>query len=239
MTIRKDHYSENIFEQLKAMKRRVDRLERRTGSVGGRGQMGAARHSRLAGLAEDDHLHYVHLDGARTITAQHTFAPAAVQPPFLLSANAQDQVVVGLRADQVNRTLTAGTGLTGGGLLTADRQLDVDETYAFSWSALHVFGIGLRITAGQTLQFGTDAALERVAAGAVGPATGDVLQSQGYSVGRTGWKLEASDHAEMNSAEVRAEMHASVLTVGENHAVGGTVTLSAASVLWEEVTTLD
>lgn len=77
-------------------------------------------HSLLSGLASDDHAQYVHNSTARSITAQHTFAPSSAQAPFLLSANAQGQTVVGLRADQLNRTVTAGAGLSGAGALTAD-----------------------------------------------------------------------------------------------------------------------
>lgn len=44
---------------------------------------------------------YVRTDVATTITAQHTFAPLAVEAPFLLGANAQGQKVVGLKADTV------------------------------------------------------------------------------------------------------------------------------------------
>lgn len=54
-------------------------------------------------------------------TAQHTFNMGSAQPPLILNANAQGQTVVGFRADQLNKTITAGDGLTGGGILTADR----------------------------------------------------------------------------------------------------------------------
>lgn len=66
----------------------------------------------------DDQISYVHIASARTITAQHTFAPLSTAAPFVLGANAQGQVVVGLRADQLNKTVTAGNGLTGGGALS-------------------------------------------------------------------------------------------------------------------------
>lgn len=77
-------------------------------------------HSLLSGLTSDDHTQYVHNSTARSITAQHTFAPGSAQAPFALSANAQGQTVVGLKADQLNKSVTAGAGLSGAGALTAD-----------------------------------------------------------------------------------------------------------------------
>lgn len=81
-------------------------------------------HGRLSGLVDDDHGQYVHLASARTIAAQHTFSPPAAGAPFVLAANAQGQTVTGLKADQLNRTVAvAGLGLSGGGLLTADKTI--------------------------------------------------------------------------------------------------------------------
>lgn len=68
---------------------------------------------------------YVRTDDADTITAQHSFAPDSAQAPFALGANAQGQVVTGLRADQLDKEVVAGAGLTGGGTLTASRTLNV------------------------------------------------------------------------------------------------------------------
>lgn len=62
----------------------------------------AVDHGNLSGLGDDDHPHYVHVSTARSITAQHTFAPASAQAPFVLSANAQGQLVTGLNADLLN-----------------------------------------------------------------------------------------------------------------------------------------
>jgi len=87
-------------------------------------------------------------------TAQHTYNMPSAQPPFVLNSNAQGQTVVGLRADQLNKSVIAGAGLTGGGLLTADRTLDVgagtgiavaadsvavDQTFSPTWSGNHVW----------------------------------------------------------------------------------------------------
>ena len=83
-------------------------------------------HSELAGLTTGDpHTQYVAIGSARTITAVHTFAPASAGAPFILSANAQGQLVTGLRADQVNKSVIAGNGLTTGGILTSDVTLNV------------------------------------------------------------------------------------------------------------------
>lgn len=92
------------------------------------GAEGTARvqdHGRLAGLDHDDHGQYVHISAARTITAQHFFSPATARPPFNLGPNAQGQLVSGLRADQLNKYVYAGEGLTGGGLLTSNVTLTV------------------------------------------------------------------------------------------------------------------
>jgi hypothetical protein len=82
-------------------------------------------HGDLTGLGDDDHTQYVHNSTGRTILAQHQFAPNVAQAPFSLGANAQGQLVTGLRADQLNKSVIAGAGLTGGGGLTEDRTLTV------------------------------------------------------------------------------------------------------------------
>ncbi len=82
-------------------------------------------HGDLTGLASDDHSQYVHISIARIITAVHTFDPTSATAPFLLSADAQGQTVIGLKADQLAKSVTAAAGLTGGGNLTADISLAV------------------------------------------------------------------------------------------------------------------
>jgi hypothetical protein len=59
-------------------------------------------HGSLSGLGDDDHPHYVHNTIARTITAQHTFAPATAVPAFVLGTNALGVKVVGFNADLLN-----------------------------------------------------------------------------------------------------------------------------------------
>lgn len=88
--------------------------------------VGAVDHGGLAGLTDDDHTQYVHIGSSRTITAQHTIAPTTVKPPFVLGINAHDQTVIGLTADKVNRTITAGAGLLGGGSLMFDLSLSLN-----------------------------------------------------------------------------------------------------------------
>jgi hypothetical protein len=81
-------------------------------------------HGLLTGLDDDDHSQYVHNTTARTITAQHSFAPNAAQAPFTLGANAQGQTITGLKADQLNKSISvSGLGLSGGGALTANRTI--------------------------------------------------------------------------------------------------------------------
>jgi len=60
-----------------------------------------------------------------TVSGQITFNPPTSVPPFVLGVNAQDQTVVGLRADTLNQSVIAGTGLSGGGALTSDVTLNV------------------------------------------------------------------------------------------------------------------
>jgi hypothetical protein len=82
-------------------------------------------HSSLSGLSADDHTNYVHLSTNRTITAQHSFSPGTARAPFTLGVNAQGQTVTGLKADQLNKQVIAGSGLSGTGTLTSDVSLSL------------------------------------------------------------------------------------------------------------------
>jgi len=85
-------------------------------------------HSALTGLTSgDEHTQYVHISTNRTITAQHSFSPSTARAPFALGVNAQGQTVTGFKADQLNKQVIAGSGLTGTGTLTAD------VTLALGW----------------------------------------------------------------------------------------------------------
>ena len=79
---------------------------------------------------------------ARTITAVHTFNPGSATAPFILGANGQGQTIVGLKADQLNKSVIAGATMSGGGVLTANRTLTVDQGYAFTWSNSHNWSSG-------------------------------------------------------------------------------------------------
>ncbi|MDD3493898.1 MAG: hypothetical protein PHZ19_10430, partial [Candidatus Thermoplasmatota archaeon] len=87
------------------------------------GEPGSTVHGELFGLEEDDHDQYVHVGLSRVITAQHTIAPDSEMAPLALGEFAQGQTVIGLRADQLNKSVVAGDGLVGGGLLTQDATL--------------------------------------------------------------------------------------------------------------------
>lgn len=194
-------------------------------------------HGTLTGLADDDHSHYVHNSSGRTITAQHSFAPSSTQAPFSLGANAQGQLVTGLRADELNKSIGAGAGLSGGGLLTANRDLAVDLTYAFTWAALHTFNAGIRIASGQSVQFATDAAISRKAADTIQIASGDALESNSYAAGVYGWRLTAAGDFECENAYIRGELSASVFRIKEIHATAGTMgVFYSASVVYEDFT---
>ncbi len=95
-------------------------------------------HGTLTGLGDDDHSQYYHLSQDETILGQSTFQPGSAQPPFLLHVNAQGQTVTGFKADQLNKQVIAGSGLTGGGFLTADRTLNVGAGNGISVGAVTV-----------------------------------------------------------------------------------------------------
>lgn len=71
----------------------------------------------LEGLLDDDHTQYAHADGSGT------------RPAY--------------EAARLNKSIIAGSGLTGGGLLTQDRTLSILLNSA--WSGLSVDGNGLRV----------------------------------------------------------------------------------------------
>lgn len=86
----------------------------------------AVDHGGLGGLPDDDHPQYFNLAQNEIVVGQPTFSPTSPQAPFLLAANAQGQLVTGLRADQLSKSVIAGTGLITGGVLTADVTIDHD-----------------------------------------------------------------------------------------------------------------
>ena len=84
----------------------------------------------------------VNVGGAAAFTGSVAFNPGSAGAPFTIGANGQGQTVTGLKAEQLDVTLTAGTGLSGGGALTTDRSVAVDLTYAFTWTGQHTFSPG-------------------------------------------------------------------------------------------------
>src|SRR5258708_2801982 len=83
--------------------------------------------------------------------------------------------------------------------------LGVKQSYAFTWSAQHVFNSGLQIAAGQLLQFGTDVSLTRKAATVLGLGAGDAFESPIYNGGTAGWHIDANGNAEFNTITARGE----------------------------------
>jgi hypothetical protein len=137
----------------------------------------------------------------------------------------------------LNKSITAGTGLTGGGLLTVDRSLAVDLTYAFTWSALHTFNAGARIAAGQNLEFGADVALTRSAANILGLASGDAFRSTGYASGVNGWMIDAAGNAEFNNVRVRGALHCAVFVKDLIEARAGSMLVTkSGGVLYADMT---
>jgi hypothetical protein len=67
----------------------------------------------LSGLGDDDHTQYAHANGYGTRSAY--------------------------QAERLNKSVIAGAHMTGGGLLTADRTIDVDVTKDFAWAGAHTF----------------------------------------------------------------------------------------------------
>lgn len=234
-------------------------------------------HGSLSNLGADDHSQYMHTSLARTVTAQHSFAPVSSQAPFTLGANAQGELVTGFNADQLDsleatvflspqyltlatdtnltneRVLTAGDGIdfvdagagsaltvsidlaTNSGLEFDTGELQVDEDYAFTWTALHTFNAGLTIAVGENLNFGSDAYLTRVAASSIAPGPDDSLVSSTFTSGLTGWQISAIGDAEFNNIVARGELRSSVFVTDEVHATGGTLLVATAGTLINEV----
>ncbi len=126
---------------------------------------GTIVHASLTSRDADDHVNYVHLANARVITAQHSFSPGVVRAPFVLGANAHDQLVsylnsdlvddehasafastdgsgtrIGYMSERLNKSLLAGAGLTGGGLWTDNRTLALATPGSLSATSVNAAG---------------------------------------------------------------------------------------------------
>jgi len=128
------------------------------------------------GMSADDHSQYVHTSLSRTITASHQFAPGSAAAPFTLGVNAQGQTVTGFKADQLNKSVIAGSGLTGGGALTASVTLNVGAGNGITVNADDV-AVNLKSTSGLEVD-GTGLALADTVAG-----SGLTVASKVLSVG--------------------------------------------------------
>lgn len=114
---------------------------------------------------------------ARTITAVHTFNPGSATAPIILGANGQGQTIVGLKADQLNKSVLAGTGLSTGGILTADVTLNVNQGYSFTWSNNHNWSAGsVTLASGD---FNATAGVYRIGGTTVIDATRHLLSAAG------------------------------------------------------------
>ena len=72
-------------------------------------------HGELGGIGDDDHTMYVHTSVARTITIAHTFNPSVAGAPFVMGANAIDQLVAGLNADKLQGSQPGDSGVWNAG----------------------------------------------------------------------------------------------------------------------------
>lgn len=91
-----------------------------TSANGGLLDHGAA----LSGLGDDDHTQYAHANGSGTRSAY--------------------------QSERLNKSVVAGSHLSGGGLLTADRTLEVNLATDFAWSGAHTFGSSVALQGSTT-----------------------------------------------------------------------------------------
>lgn len=107
----------------------------------------------------DPHTNLVHNTIARTIAAVHTFSPSTATAPFILAANAQNQLVTGLYASSVNKNVYGSNGLynvggtslltgnvtlgvqVGYGLFIDGSDVAIDQTATFDWYGSHYFDV--------------------------------------------------------------------------------------------------
>lgn len=99
----------DLAEAKASIRELTARVDNKPGTSGLAGTAAAPTtiHGSLAGLGLDDHPQYMHISNVRTVSADHvyqagTFNPASTNPPFTIGANATDQLVSGLNADQVD-----------------------------------------------------------------------------------------------------------------------------------------
>lgn len=127
-------------------------------------------------------------------------------------------------------TLTAGTGLSGGGVLSADRTVTVNTAYAFTWTARHTFESDVKLASSSKLYFGDtcDVALYRKAADILSLGPGDSLQSHSYVAGLSGWKL-SEPTSEFQNVLVRGELRTSVFVKSLSTAFAGSMIVAKSA----------
>lgn len=110
-----------------SFERDIERMRAAISNYGGTG--GGTDHGSLTGLSDDDHSQYGHLSQDEDVLGQWNFAPGVPQPPFTLNTNAQQQAVVGFRADELSKAVySSGLGLSGGGVLTTDQTITLTSS---------------------------------------------------------------------------------------------------------------
>lgn len=138
----------------------------------------------------------------------------------------------------VNRLVTAGVGLLGGGDLSANRTFSVDQATSFSWTGAHTFTNTVVDLMGTSILRFTDVQLSRAAADVLAIGAGDTLQSTNFNTGVNGWQIGPTGNAEFQNIQARSELRSAVFRVNDMAATGGThwVTKSAA-VIYADFTT--
>lgn len=189
---------------------------------------------------------YVNVTGD-AMTGQLTINPGSVMAPLILGANAQGQTVVGLKADLLNRTVTAGAGLSGAGALTADITVNlgtpsslsstsvnsasgtthghaIDSTIARSNIAISVSGLGLSgggdLTANRTIALASSSAPGAAAAILASNASGQLtLPLFAASTSVTTPSLTASAALSITSAAGNISLDAStdIISIGPSN----------------------
>lgn len=134
-----------------------------------------------------------------------------------------------------------GTGGGGGGFAPSPHNLDgADHAGLLGDAQAPQFLLldGSRSMLGP-VRFGVvpDVEVSRKSVDTLQLGNNDQLESTTFTSGLAGFRVSANGDAEFNNVAIRGQMRASVFTVGEVHADGGTVLILEASTLAEQVST--